>query len=118
MYDGHSLVDVLLTSTLLLLVFRGALSLRAEKISFWPLENEDAFCMMTSSSYSKKRSFFTTDIINRYTYIVERSVSMVNYFTLNRRHIFSHSVKEHPYYSRYRINTLVANWIFFAVSFI
>ena len=31
--------------------------------------------MMTSSSYSKMRSFFTTDIIRRYTYIVERSVS-------------------------------------------
>ena len=28
-------------------------------LKFW---SEDAFCMMTSSSYSKKRSFFTTDI--------------------------------------------------------
>ena len=41
-YDGHSLLVVLLTSTLPLLVFRGVLSLRAEKIRFWRLENEDA----------------------------------------------------------------------------
>ena len=31
---GHSLLDVLLTSKLPLLVFRGVLSLRAEKIRF------------------------------------------------------------------------------------
>ena len=42
MYDGHSLLEVFLTSTLPLLVFRGVLSLRAEKIRFWRLENEDA----------------------------------------------------------------------------
>ena len=41
MYDGHSLLDVLLTSTLPLLVFRGVLSLRAEKIRFWRLEIKD-----------------------------------------------------------------------------
>ena len=59
--------------------------------------------------------FYHWYYVNRYTYVVERSVSMVNDFTLNCRHIFNHSVKEHPYCSRYRINTLVANWIFFTV---
>ena len=63
--------------------------------------------------------FYHWYYVNRYTYVVERSVSTVNDFTLNGRHIFNHSIKEHPYLcSRYRINTLVANWIFFAVSFI
>ena len=42
MYDGQSLLDVLLTSTLPLLIFRGVLSLKAEKTRFWRLENEDA----------------------------------------------------------------------------
>ena len=42
MYDGQSLLDVLLTSTLPLLIFRGVLSLNAEKTRFWRLENEDA----------------------------------------------------------------------------
>ena len=67
MYDGHSLLDVLLTSTLPLLVFRGVLSLRAEKIRFWRLEHEDArvktpFVWWRHRPTAKKRSFFTTDI--------------------------------------------------------
>ena len=41
MYDGDNFWDVLLTSTLLLLVFRGVLSWRAEKIRFWRLEIKD-----------------------------------------------------------------------------
>ena len=57
-------------------------------------------------------------ILHQSVHLRWRSVSMVNDFTLNCRHILSHSVKEHPYCSRYRINTLVAYWIFFAVSFI
>ena len=40
--QGHSLLDVLLTSTSPLLFFRGVLSWRAEKIRFWRLEIEDA----------------------------------------------------------------------------
>ena len=149
------MLDFLLTSTLPLLVLRGIF----EKIRFWRFEIDDAFCMMTSSSYNKKRSFFYHWYhVNRYTYVLKRSVSMVNGFTLNCRHIFNHSVKEHPYCSRYLINTqgwvaqsmvsfnhwlssiktntlsryltpvnanhassnwaLVANWIFFPVSFI
>ena len=39
------------------------------------------------------------------------SMSMVNNFILNCRHIFNHSVKEHLYCSRNRINTLVANFL-------
>ena len=47
-------------------------------------------------------------ILHQSVHLRCRSVSMVNDFTSNCRHILSHSVKEHPYCSRYRINTLVA----------
>ena len=58
----------------------------------------------------KSVRFVTTDhYVNWYTYVVERSVNMVNDFTLNCRLVFNHSVKEHPYCLKYRINTLFTN---------
>ena len=118
MCDGHSLLDALLTSALPLLVFRGVLSLRAEKNRFWRLENETPFVWWRHRPTVKSVRFYHWYYIIRYTYVVERSVSMVNDFTLNCRHIFSHSVKEHPFCSRYRRNTLVALLLNFLCYFL
>ena len=123
MYDGYSLLDVLLTSTLPLLVFRGVLSWRREKIRFWRLEIENAI-VKTPFVWWRHRP--TVKSIRVIPLILHESVHLCcrkvrehgEWFSLNCRYIFNHSVKEHPYCSRYRINTLVANWVFFAVSFI
>ena len=124
MYDGQSLLDVLLTSTLPLLIFRGVLSLKAEKTRFWRLENEDA---RVKTPFVRWRHRPTVKGVRLLPLILHQSVHLCCgkvrehgelFFALNCRHVFSHSVKEHPYFSRYRINTLVAYWIFFAVSFI
>ena len=89
-----------------------------ERRRFWRFEVEDArvktsFVWWRHRPVIKSVLFYHWYYVNRCTYVVERSVSMVNDFTLNCRHIFNHSVKEHLCYSRYRINTLVANWVFF-----
>ena len=70
---SHSLLDVLLTSKLPLLVFGGVLSLRAEKIRFWRLENETPFLWWRHSP-TVKRVRFLPQILHQSVHLCCRKV--------------------------------------------
>ena len=74
------MLGVLITSTLPLLVLRGVFQLTSREnyvltVWNWGCQSEDAFCMMMSSSYGKKRSFYIPLILRQSVHLCSQKDS-------------------------------------------